>query len=379
MAIISPGFLPVPAVRGGAIELFIEKTLPYLKKNFETTVFSIDDPLLKKSKDHVYFANQELDRILFSLKNLKDGRWAYIHQVGTFMSSHHYDVIYYHGRPEILAYLLRHFKFKSKLIYHVHNDFFKTLSSSDLNLLAKNIDSIIGVSQFIIKNLPEALNTIPKKVVYNGVDLNHFQNNHTLQLRKIHNIPEKDFILLFAGRFNPVKGLHFIINAFNKVSKNSSKIWLVFIGSADAGTANQKYYQRLRKQTQNNPQIIWHGFVPPYDLPQFYKDADVFISPSIWDDPFPMAFIEALASGLPVLSTRRGGIPEMIKDQKNGTLVPGEEQNLEKQLIYSIKKYLKSVSLLRKHASGAIKSSKNYSWKKTGAEMAEAVQLLFKK
>jgi glycosyltransferase involved in cell wall biosynthesis len=58
------------------------------------------------------------------------------------------------------------------------------------------------------------------------------------------------------------------------------------------------------------------------DLVQRYHAADVFVAPSIWQEPFGMPLVEAMAAGLPVIATRRGAFPEIVQDDQTGLLVP---------------------------------------------------------
>jgi glycosyltransferase involved in cell wall biosynthesis len=67
--------------------------------------------------------------------------------------------------------------------------------------------------------------------------------------------------------------------------------------------------------------VSFTGSVPHRQLISFYKDADVFVFPSVWNEPFGMPIVEAMAAGVPVVSTRGGGIPEIVVDGKTGLLV----------------------------------------------------------
>jgi glycosyltransferase involved in cell wall biosynthesis len=63
------------------------------------------------------------------------------------------------------------------------------------------------------------------------------------------------------------------------------------------------------------------GPVPHNRLPELYHQADVFVFPSVWHEPFGVPVVEAQSAGLPVVSTRSGWIPELIRDGSTGVLV----------------------------------------------------------
>ena len=68
----------------------------------------------------------------------------------------------------------------------------------------------------------------------------------------------------------------------------------------------------IAKAAPLKDRIIFTGFIPYSEIPYYLQIANVAVIPSVWDDPFPTTVLEAQAMGLPVISTRRGGIPEEV-------------------------------------------------------------------
>ena len=69
------------------------------------------------------------------------------------------------------------------------------------------------------------------------------------------------------------------------------------------------------------------------DVERFLQRSDIFVCPSLWEEAFGLANIEAIASGLPVIASGVGGIPEVIEDGETGLLVqPGDAQSLAEQM-----------------------------------------------
>ena len=100
--------------------------------------------------------------------------------------------------------------------------------------------------------------------------------------------------------------------------KDHPQIKLLVIGSSFYGNADNKneFFKKLKKRAENlNDRIIFTGFVPYDQMPQYISMADIAVIPSVWDDPFPTTVLEAQAMGLPVISTHRGGIPEEVTNE----------------------------------------------------------------
>jgi glycosyltransferase involved in cell wall biosynthesis len=369
LAIISPGFLPVPAVRGGAIELFIEKTLPYLKKHFEVTVFSIADSQLKNNRDYVYIQNNDLKRVLFSIKHLKDGRWNYIHQVGLILAKGDFDLCHFF-LPNQIIYLKENFKFDFNYSLHFQNDHYHHMPKKILNSILENSKKIIVCSQYI-KKVIQKNGFYSKKihVVYNGVDLTRYQQNK-LSSRHPKN---KNFTFIFSGRIVPEKGIKELILAFIHLNQIYPDTRLVILGPTENTKEHKTFYLSLRKLVQNNPHIHWVGFIQPDRLPAYYAQADVFVGPSLWQEPLGIVFLEALASGLPIITTRQGGIPEIVKNNINGYTFKVSKTNSEFLIRKLLIKAFQNKKNLSKIEKNNLKKAMNFDWSKIGLAFCETL------
>jgi glycosyltransferase involved in cell wall biosynthesis len=69
-------------------------------------------------------------------------------------------------------------------------------------------------------------------------------------------------------------------------------------------------------------------FTPPEDMPRIYLLGDIFVAPSQLEEALGMVFLEASSSGLPLIGTSQGGIPEVLRDQETGLLLQ-EKDNIE--------------------------------------------------
>ncbi len=129
-------------------------------------------------------------------------------------------------------------------------------------------------------------------------------------IKKKYKIPNRP-IVLFSGRLISEKGIEYIIQAAESIKGH-----VLIVGE---GVQRKKYEQMIKDHELSNVQLL--GYVDHATLVQIYYLADVFVSPSIWDDPMPLTIIEAMAAKCPLVVTEKGGIPLAVKDGWNGFFV----------------------------------------------------------
>lgn len=176
--------------------------------------------------------------------------------------------------------------------------------------LSRRVQAVVGVSRFILdRHLALGyFDAVPiQRVIHNA------RNAYTLGCinRKPTTTVTHDSLRYgFIGRLDPSKGIETLITTFLSADIPSAELWI-------AGTGKPSYEQHLRKLA-DNPQIKFLGWQQPAD---FYPQVDVVVVPSLWNEALGMVAAEALAFGKPVIGSRRGGIPEIIRDGHNGWLI----------------------------------------------------------
>jgi len=136
--------------------------------------------------------------------------------------------------------------------------------------------------------------------------------------------------ITFAGRLHEGKGVGILIEAFGKVLKHLPGANLHLFGDDTHGS----HLKKLSRDLHNGEQVIFHGLVPHEQMPQYYACANVVVLPSVWIENSPLIILEAMAAGRPVIGSRIGGIPELIKDGENGLLsVPGDAEDLSYKIL----------------------------------------------
>lgn len=177
---------------------------------------------------------------------------------------------------------------------------------------------IIGVSKDIVATV-EKLGAPKEKVMYLpcAIDLKKF---------KYHDHSQNAPIFLAVGRFSETKSPHLTILAFNEVLKEIPDAKLIFIGK-DGGGELFEACHILVKALQIETNVVFKGIATPEEVFEHMKLARVFVQHSVTTpinrdkEGTPVAIMEAMATGLPVVSTRHAGIEEVITSGENGFLV----------------------------------------------------------
>jgi UDP-glucose:(heptosyl)LPS alpha-1,3-glucosyltransferase len=216
------------------------------------------------------------------------------------------------------AWLARRRKFElplkqfARTLNRKHRD----LLQLEESLLADRKAARVIVASEMVKNEIVDLYGYPGvniDIVRNGVPLDKFRFDPELreQSREHLKLRPDQIALLFAGSGWERKGLLFAIQAM-ALCKNRKMRLLV------AGRGNERLYKTTRLRFWREEPVRFLGEVP--DLLRVYAAADIFILPTIYD-PFSNACLEALACGLPVITTRSNGFSEIIEDTVHGSIV----------------------------------------------------------
>jgi len=219
--------------------------------------------------------------------------------------------------------------------------------------LVNDADAIIALTE----DMKSRLQKFAHRNIYvipNGIDLKKFENlsrdniQHTLQTKK------GEQFLIFVGRLRPEKGMQYLIEAMRLIRNKRSSVRLIIVGEGP-----EEYgLKRLVEQLNLEHCVTFMGNVPNEKVPKYMAIADVFILPSL-SEGLPIALLEAMAAGLPIIATRVGGIPCVLEDGKNGLLVnPGSSSDLAEKILM----LMRSPELMKKMSEANREKSRSYSW-----------------
>jgi spore coat protein SA len=144
--------------------------------------------------------------------------------------------------------------------------------------------------------------------------------------------------ILYVGRLTPKKGTHIVLDAMNSVMKSHPNTALMIIGSKwYGGNEPNEYIDLLKKSSKElKGPVIFTGFLSPYEIPKYYSIGDIFVNLSQWREPLARVHYEAMAAGLPIITTNRGGNAEVMKEGVNGFILNDYENPrvLEKYIVH---------------------------------------------
>lgn len=323
IAILTSGILPVPAVRGGAVETLTDFYLEYNEQHrlHDITVFSVWHPDLARHRALQSGANRyvfvKMDTPWAKLKKkwfqLTHRHCYYHYSIEYFlneavrqMRKEQYDCIILENRPGFALRLKGNTQ--ARLVYHLHNDFLNDSIPAHQSLYDAAW-RIVTVSNFIARRVKTIDHADRKCVtVYNGIDLSSFQT--TTQKTEQH----EGTTLFFCGRLIPEKGIMPLLQAMEKLQQHPD-IRLVIVGGASLGSNDSAtpFLQELKEKAKRLSSVSFTGYVTHQEMASIMHESDVAVLPSLWDEPFGLTVVEAMAAGLPLITTRCGGITEICE------------------------------------------------------------------
>ena len=264
----------------------------------------------------------------------------------------------------------------------MHNDMFNPdkIASGRSKSSIEESSQIVTVSDYIgnvIRQLyPQASSKI--RTIYSGVDTKRFLPGNHSKMQKIRNDLRREnglenkTVILFAGRLSNNKGVDRLIRALPELSEKFNDLALVIVGSNWFSQNNiTDYVGYVRALAKKLPvPVVTTGFVSPYEIQNWFAASDLFVCTSIWQEPLARVHYEAMAAGLPIITTARGGNPEVIRINENGLVV--EEPENPDNFAEKISNLLSNKTLMKKMGErGRELSVSQYQWDRVASELLE--------
>jgi spore coat protein SA len=215
------------------------------------------------------------------------------------------DIVWIHNRPEFAVAItpLVH-RAGGRVVLHLHNS--HLVERPERLMRRLRVDRLVFVSEFL---RGQARSKFPQfdtsSVVYNGADESIFYPAERPKKK-----PEIATVL-FAGRLVADKGVHILLEAMRLLEKEGVRLQAHIVGSSSFGTTKETDYTRRLKRT-SPANVAFLPYCSGTRLGNLFREADIFCSPSVWEEPFGLVNVEAFASALPVVSTYGGSSSEIF-------------------------------------------------------------------
>ncbi len=151
-------------------------------------------------------------------------------------------------------------------------------------------------------------------MVYPGLEQNEFEIAPTEDAG--------EFSLLFVGDCVRRKGLEYLVESLASLKRYD--LHLHVVGRNGRDPAYDEYIRSLIEKNELEDRVTFHGRVDASAKRKLLRHSHLFILPSLWEG-YGMVVAEAMSQGLPIIATKVGAIPELVKDGVNGILVPSED------------------------------------------------------
>jgi glycosyltransferase involved in cell wall biosynthesis len=249
------------------------------------------------------------------------------------------DIVHVYYYPQCAA-LIKSLNPALRVILHMHGEWLTQAKFHRLESRLQKIDSVISCSEFVTQairtmfpQIASRCKTVPMGMSPEAFSLgseDHQEGNFS---------PRR---LLYVGRVSPEKGVHVLLDAFELILRQFPDATLTIVGPEwiapreDIASLcldkdmlasltpfyNHGYLLQLKQRLSLDARkrVTFAGLVAHGEVPRFFRSADIYVGPSLYES-FGVSIIEAMAAGLPVVTTRVGVVPEVISDGQSGLIV----------------------------------------------------------
>lgn len=336
-------FLPIPCVKGGAVEQLITYLLE-INESYENVKFIVISKFDSEAADtkyrntSVYYFDEQntsvhhlplfciryclyklfcklfcnrISKHIFKINHEPLNMYQYFCRY--IAKKEKVDSICIEGQWEVPFLHLRDIVGKENLFTHLHAVRDEQIS------LRRELPNSISISQYVHDNWVKDKSIVGRNpILLNAANIDAFniiitQEDRNVS-RKLLGVEQNELLLLFCGRIIPVKGIRELLDAFDLLVDMPIK--LLLIGSDSFGnSSNTEFENEIMQRISSDKRIIPLGFVRNDKLPHYYSLADIQIIPTTCQEGAGMVAIEGMAAGLPLITTVSGGLVEYVNDE----------------------------------------------------------------
>jgi len=256
--------------------------------------------------------------------------WRAVRQIEEYIQEDAVDLVHTHGYKADLYGYLAAWRCHKPVVATCHNWVGGTAALGIYNhldrMVLKKFNALAAVSDAVAHRLLAfGVPTEKIKTIANGIDVTAFERAQPLPLLKA----EDGTVVGIVARLDLQKGFEYLLRAARDLCKTTPDLKIVIVGE---GPDREKIEEMIEQYgLQSN--VILAG--QQSNMPAVYAAMDIFVLPSL-NEGLPMTVLEAMAASKPVIASRVGAIPSVIKDGENGLLVAAKDSEGLRNAIASL-------------------------------------------
>ena len=341
VAHLLPEYNPFPPVFAAGTELRVEQVARRQRRYHPLVLCrGFDAQAAREPFEAMDVRRVHLSRVYVRLfrKLTRLDPWPYAARIWSISQREQARLLHIHNEPKLLAALagrIRTARARGRplpIIAHIANR--KPFRPQDVDLVTHWACVSRHMADWVKTEYDVARQKI--SVIYTGADASRLPPHWAVadeerqSLRQKLGLNRDDLAILFAGRIVEEKGVRELLDAFGLLRARIQRpVRLLLAGtlnnSKDPKNRKARYGREMQTRFRE-PGVRYIGSLEPARMHAFLTAGDLFALPSLWDDPFPTVMLEAAAAGLPILGSRRGGIPEFLENCPGATLLETPDQ-----------------------------------------------------
>ena len=384
VALVSAGLVPLPPIKGGAVEEYVYQLSRHLRR-LGVDAVAIDAKWngIGVETDNVNGA--EILRIPVRPPTLNTKRniameFQFGKTASKYLNKEDFDVV--HANTAWAGFALAVNRKRShSFVYTCHNPLWPEdkvhLGERVVRLVEgftmRTSNAVVALNKTMYRAIVEKAGVNGDKVVIipNGVDVDYFKPGlRNTELLSKFNLEEEDYVL-FVGRVSPEKGVHLLLKAFSHIAQESTDAKLAIVGplaSSFSASETSPYARTIVEYAKRRTpgRVIFTGAVNRDELRVLYSNALFLVLPSL-AEAFGLVLIEAMASGTPPIGSTTGGIPDVITNGVNGLLFNrGDWEDLARKMYMLLSDQVLRNKLAKNAREIAVE---RYSWQAVASMM----------
>ena len=268
----------------------------WVKDFFQKSIFKNNINIFGSTKNtkNIFIKKNYINIKIPSIKILSKSNY-YIKKLLIYCKKIKPSIIEIHNRPSYLINISKKFK-ETKFILVIHNDPLNLKGSITIDQRKKLLNichKIYFVSSWV------------EEKFFNGLDKNFYSNYKTIypSINKINKFPKKEKIIIFSGKLNNAKGFDKFGLAISKILNKYPSWKAIAIG--DEPRENYNF---------SHKNLTYTGWISQDKVLNLYNKSSITVAPSLWEEPFGRSSLEAGSRGNAVIISKRGGLPETIRE-----------------------------------------------------------------